>query len=291
MKIGVDLGGSHIAVGIITDEGKILGKKEENISFLEKEQNNIKELIRDKILSLINYVTKEYNIPIFVLEGIHIGVPGIVDNNFIISIKKYNIYDWNLAEDLKRCYKINVEITNDAVAGAIAEKKYGSLRETNKAVFLCIGTGIGGATILDDKVFPSEYGHMVIEKDGKKCHCGRMGCFETYCSMRAFKERIIKLLNLNNEISSEEILEILKKENENEQINKYIDEYIENLLVGLSNIVNIINPKKICIGGSFTYYEDILYKRLLEKAKTYTYQYEKPEIVLASLKNDAGIIG
>ena len=291
MKIGIDLGGSHIAIGVVTDEGKIIEKKEENIDFIKQEPNNIKELIRDKILSLINYVTEKLNIPIFVIEEIHIGVPGTVENNFIVSIKKYNIYNWNLAEELEKCYKIKIRITNDAVASAIAEKNYGSLKNAKKAVFLCLGTGIGGATILDDKIFPSEYGHMVIEKNGETCHCGKRGCFETYCSMRVFKTKIIELLNLNNETTSEEILEILKEQNDNEQINRYIDEYIDNLLVGISNIVNIINPEKICIGGSFTYFEDILYKRLLEKAKTCTSQYKMPEIVIASLKNDAGIIG
>lgn len=117
------------------------------------------------------------------------------------------------------------------------------------------------------------------------------GCFETYASMKAFKNGLIENLQLNKETTSEEILHILKEQKENKKLDKYIDKYIDTLLIGISNIINIINPERICIGGSFAYYEDILYSRLLEKVKCAKYQFEKPKIVLAKLENDAGIIG
>lgn len=167
----------------------------------------------------------------------------------------------------------------------------GNLKDSKKAVFLCLGTGIGGVTLIEDTLIPSEYGHMTIEKEGKLCHCGKKGCFELYSSMQALKKGMIEQMNLNPNTTSEQLLAILKKEKQNEELNYYIDNYIQTLLIGISNIVNIINPERICIGGSFTYFEDILYKRLLEKALTTTYQFEKPEIVLAKLQNTAGIIG
>ena len=162
---------------------------------------------------------------------------------------------------------------------------------------MSLGTGIGGAYVIlgteskDILIIPSELGHMVIEKNGRPCHCGKNGCFETYCSMRAFKKGIIELLNLNEETTSEELLTILKNQSENETLNNYIDNYIDTLTLGISNIVNIFKPEKICIGGSFTYFEGVLYKRLVEKAKNYKYQFEVPQIVLAKFQNDAGIIG
>ena len=181
MKVGVDLGGSHIAVGIITEEGKLIEKKEENINFIK--DRNMKELIRDKILSLISHVLKTLQMPSFIIEEIGIGIPGIVSKNIIIKCEKYGIYNWDLAKEIEEQYKIPVKIQNDALAAAKAESKYGSLKGSKKSVFLCLGTGIGGATILEDKIFTSEYGHMVIEKEGRKCHCNRKGCFETYSSM------------------------------------------------------------------------------------------------------------
>lgn len=289
MKIGIDLGGSHIAVGIVTEDGKLLKKQEKVISFAE--ESKIKEKIRDSILSLINQLLRELQIPIFIIEEIGLGIPGIIQNNFIVKCEKFRIYNWDLAKELEEHYKIPVKMHNDALCSAKAECEYGNLKNAKRAVFLCLGTGIGGATILENNIFSSEYGHMIIKKDGKECHCGKKGCFETYSSMKEFKEGMIELLGLNKQITSEELLFILKREKQNKELNQYIDEYINTFLIGISNIINIINPEVICIGGSFVYFEDILYKRLLEKANLLTYQFEKPKFVLAKLQNDAGIIG
>ena len=291
MKIGIDLGGSHIAVGIVTDELKLIAKEEKNIKFYEKNKENIKQEIRDSILSLINNVLGKKQIPVFAIEEIGIGVPGIVKDNIIGKCEKYGIYNWNLAEELEEHYKLPVKIQNDALCSAKAEKEYGNLKGVNKAVYMCLGTGIGGTIVLDNNIFHSEIGHMVIRNYGKKCHCGKEGCFETYSSMRVFKEGIIELLELNKNTTSEEILEILNDKKEDKKVNDYIDSYIDTLIIGISNIINIINPEIICIGGSFIYFEEILYKRLLEKNVIIKNQFKAPKIVLSKLQNIAGILG
>ena len=109
--------------------------------------------------------------------------------------------------------------------------------------------------------------------------------------MRVFKENVIKILDLNESISSEEILKLVHNSMENKMLNNYIDEYINNFIIGICNISNIMNLEVICIGGSFPYFKDILYKELLEKYKNITYQFEKPKIILSQSENDAGIIG
>ena len=211
MKIGIDLGGSHIAVGVVNDEAKLIAKEEENVLFVDKEQEEIKEIVRDRILSLINSVKRKLQIPAFIINEIGIGIPGIVENNIIKKCDKYGIYNWDLAKELKEQIDVNVKLTNDAIAEARAEVACGSLKTTAKGVFMCIGTGIGGAIVLQKgsaitansnvqnlldvstvyEILPSEFGHMVIEKNGKKCYCGRRGCFETCCSMRTFKNGMI----------------------------------------------------------------------------------------------------
>lgn len=291
MKIGVDIGGSHIAVGIVSENGKILSKQEKDISFVNIDKEKIKQEIRDNIVSLINAVLKQMQLPIFIIEEINIGFPAIVEENIIKKCDKFAIFNWNLAEELEEHYKITVKLQNDAIYAAIAEKTYGSLQESNRAVFLCLGTGIGGATIIENKVFPSEYGHMIIERNGLKCNCENKGCFENYCSMKNFKDKIIEILKLEKEVNPKELKEILIKEQKNEKINNYINEYVNTLAIGICNIANIFNPEKICIGGSFAYFEQILYKKLLEQIDTYSYKFNKPKIVLAKLGNDAGIIG
>ena len=289
MKIGIDLGGSHIAVGVITEKGKIIQKDEQNIIYSKEE--DIKQIIVDKILSLINSVLRSSQIPIFVIEEIGIGVPGIIENNIVKKCDKYKIYNWNLAKILEEHYQIPVKLQNDALCAAKAEKEYGNLKDIKRGIFICFGTGIGGAIIIKEEVISAEFGHMVIEKNGRLCNCGKRGCFETYSSMNAFKNKIIEVLGINVGATLEDILKYLVKNKDDEDTNKCIDEYINILCIGLSNIINIINPEQICIGGSFTYFEDILYKRLLEKAQLISYQFDKPKIVLAKLKNDAGIIG
>lgn len=287
MKIGIDLGGSHIAVGIVSDEGRLLSKIEKDLNVIGNEKEL---LIRDTMISLINDVTKRINIPIFLIEQIGIGIPGEVKENKIKKCTKFGIYDWDLAGELEDFYKIKVTLSNDGYLAAIAEKKYGSLQDADNAMFLCIGTGIGSAIINSGAIIPSEIGHTIIKEDGNICNCGRQGCFETYASMKVFKENIINIQDINKNTSSEEIKNILLQ-NKKQEIEDYINEYIEYLEIGISNIINTIHPETICIGGGFVYFEEILFQRLLEKISISTYKFNKPKIVLAKLRNDAGIIG
>ena len=133
---------------------------------------------------------------------------------------------------------------------------------------------------------------MTIEKNGIPCTCGKRGCFERYCSMRALKETIRSAYNLGHDIHSRELMEILK--NGSELSNNILNEYIENLCVGMSNLVDIFEPQAIAIGGSFSYYEDFLLPILKEKffTENRTFNGRKDiEIKTAMLKNDAGLIG
>ena len=288
MKIGVDVGGSHISVGVVSDDGKILSKKEKDIKIAGEDKET---QIKDVIVYLINDALRQINIPIFLVEKIGIGIPGEVKENKVNKCTKFEIYDWDLARELEEFYKIKVNLSNDGYLAALAEKKYGILKEEENAVFLCIGTGIGSAIINKDIIIPSEIGHTIIKEAGNICNCGRQGCYETYASMKVFKENIIRILELKEDISSQELENILMKEINNEKVNEYIEEYIEYLETGISNIINTIHPNTICIGGGFVYYEEILFKKLLEKISISTYKFNKPKIVIAKLGNNAGIIG
>ncbi len=298
MRIGIDLGGSHIAVAIVSKRNTIVAKKEKDIPNIQNIEN-IKEFIVDNIKVLIREVLKEVGAPSCVISKIGIAVPGKIKDKIIYDMYNLGIKELDLVQILEEYYNAKVNVRNDAKCAALAEKNIGSLQSYDDAVFLCLGTGIGGATFIDRKMLEytkqngSEYGHMIIVKDGAECKCGNKGCFEKYASMKTFKKGIIKLLKLDEDTSSEKILEILTNEvnNKNEEVNRYIDQYIENLLVGISNIANIIQPEAICIGGSFVYYEKILYTRLIQKINLGKYNCNMPTIVLAKLQNDAGMIG
>lgn len=200
---------------------------------------------------------------------------------------------------LKKEYDCEILLQNDAKCAAMAEKKFGSLKKYDDALFLIVGTGVGGAVFLQGKLLiPKRYsgfevGHMVIEKDGAKCNCGRKGCFEVYGSMKRLKEKIKEEFKLNS-IDGKQIKEFMIKNEKNKKLEVILDEYIENLVIGIANLINIFEPEAISIGGSFAYYKEILLEKLenklLEKQELYNKD-DIPKIVIAELKNDAGIIG
>ena len=296
MKIGIDIGGSHIGVGLVDSSGKIIKKSEQDIKISDRK--DIKKFIENFIITTINAWIKSDNIKI---KKIGIGIPGIVKNNEVKFSVNLGIFNYNLKQILQEQFK-NIEITikNDAKCAALAEKHLGALKNYNDCIFICLGTGIGGAAFYDGKlVVPSrssgfEFGHMIIQKHGNICRCGSKGCFEQYGSMRVFKNNIRNCLNLSDEIDGEELLNIVIKNLENEEVKNVIKEYIENLCIGLSNIVNLVEPQAICIGGGFVYYKDILLEELKKEFYNSDYVFYKdnmPEIVIGQMGNDAGIIG
>jgi len=297
MKIGIDIGGSHIGIGLINSNGTIVAKEEKDLINIEKNKEYGIQLVNN-IIELITKILDDKKIDIKQVSLIGIAIPGTVSDTHIIKADNLHIKNFNIVSEINKYFNIPISLRNDAKCAAIAEKEYGGLKKYNDALFLTIGTGIGGAVFLGGKLLrPKKYegfeiGHMVIKKDGIKCNCGRCGCFEKYASMRAFKEKVIKELNIG-ELTGEQIKEILQKEQGSPEVQKILNEYIEDLSIGLANLINIFEPETISIGGSFVYFKDILLERLIKKLseKGILFNNQIPKIIVAKLKNDAGIIG
>lgn len=299
MKIGIDIGGSHIGIGLLDEKNCIITETEKNFKTAEK-KGNMKKVIENIILLGINEILLMNNIDINQIEVIGIAAPGIVTKDTIVRAENLNIKNFNIIETLSKQYQIRFKICNDAKSAIKAEQKYGAINGYDDAVFLCLGTGIGGAVIQNGIVLETkkgcgyELGHMIIEKNGKKCSCGKYGCFETYCSMLNLKNEIIRVLNLEPIITGEKVLNIVKESLENEEIKNVINNYIDYLSIGISNIINIFEPEIICLGGSFAYFEDILLEPLKTKIEKENLLYNSnsmPIIKKAYLGNKAGIIG
>ena len=297
MKIGIDLGGSHIAIGVIDPKGKILEKVEKRI--LSTEKNNIKKVIEEYINEKVNAFLNDYNI-----QAIGISIPGTVENGIVIKSVNLGIKNYDIVKNLQNKIDLPIHIRNDAKCAAIAENTYGALKSYDRSIFLTLGTGIGGAvimhhTLLDTGALPGcEFGHMVIEKDGKLCKCGKRGCWEKYASMKAFKDNLREILHVDERTSGKELLDILRKNDKTNsnyhQINQLIEQYIEDLSIGIANLVNIFEPEAIGIGGSFVYYEEIFLEKLKRKIIEDKLLFnERKEIIIetAILDNDAGMIG
>lgn len=295
MKIGIDVGGSHVGLGIVDKNGKLVLKKEKDY---DKRQEDMSNIVLETIIELIYKIIEENNIKKEEIESIGLAFPGTVSETTVIRAENLGIENLEIEKDLKKHFNIPIHLENDAKCAAIAEKEFGSLKKYQDALFLIVGTGVGGAVFLDNKLLrPKRYsgfevGHMVINKNGIECNCGRKGCFETYSSMKRLKEKISKEFNLNT-IDGIKIREFMEQNQENEKLNKILDEYIQDLQIGIANLINIFEPQAISIGGSFGHY-DILLKRLQDKINEKTELYNKeqiPEILIANLKNDAGMIG
>lgn len=295
MKIGVDVGGSHVGIGIVDATGNLLLKKEKDYN---KKQDDMSNIVLNTIIEIIKGIVQENNINVEEIESIGIAFPGTVSETSVIKAENLGIENYEVVKKIQEEFNVPIYLENDAKCAAIAEKEFGSLKKYEDSVFLIVGTGIGGAVFLDGKLLKPkrfsgfEVGHMVINKNGIKCNCGRKGCFETYCSMRRLKEKISKEFDLNT-IDGIKIREFIEQNQENDKLNKILDEYIQDLQIGIANLINIFEPQAISIGGSFGHYE-ILLKRLQDKINEKTELYNKeqiPKILTADLKNDAGIIG
>lgn len=288
MKIGIDIGGSHIAIGVVDDKYSIIERTEKRL--MSKEKKNIENSIESYIISNVKELIKKYKI-----TKIGIAAPGTIKGKEIISAGNLGIKNYKLVENLERKIDIPIKIRNDAKCAAIAESKIGILKEYERSIFLTLGTGIGGAVLINGEIFNTgELGHTIIEKDGIKCHCGRKGCFEKYASMKAFKTKLRNTLELDETTSGKDLLDIINKNLKDEKINTVIDEFIEYLSFGISNLINIFKPEIIGIGGSFVYFSDIFLERLKNNIKNnYYISNTTGELLImpAVLGNDAGIIG
>ena len=260
MKIGVDIGGSHIGIGLINENGTIIAKEEKDIANRQKNESYGTILVQT-IIDLITTILEKSKMKIQDISLIGIAVPGTVSNTEIIKADNIHIRNFDIVSEINKYFNIPVSLRNDAKCAAIAEKEHGGLKKYDDALFLVVGTGIGGAVFLNGNLLkPKKYegfeiGHIVIEKDGLQCNCGRKGCFEKYASMKAFKDSVIKEFGLDDDIGGKEIKEFIEKNPEESE--KIIDEYIENLSIGIANLINIFEPEIVSIGGGFVYYKEI----------------------------------
>lgn len=293
MKIGIDLGGSHIAIGVVDDKNYIVEKVEKRL--LSKDKKDIKTSIENYIIKNVKDFTEKYKI-----KEIGISVPGTIKGTVIIKSVNLGVKNYNLVDNLKKEIELPIKIRNDAKCAAIAENKIGALKDYDRSILLTLGTGIGGAVIINNELLDTgelsgcEFGHMVIQKDGLKCNCGKNGCFEKYASMKALKNNLRETLGVDEKTRGQELLDYLRKNHDDEKINSIIKEYIEYLSIGISNLINIFEPEAVSIGGSFVYFSDVLLEKLknnIQKNNLLFNSRDELIIVPAALGNDAGIIG
>lgn len=294
MKIGVDLGGSHIGFGVIEDD-TIIEKFEKD--FTNEDKAHIIEVIENYIIEKVKELEEKYDI-----ESIGIAVPGSVKNGTISKMVNLGISNYNIKQRLEESLNIKVNVRNDAKCACIAEfndmvKKDASLSSAN-IVFLSIGTGIGGGVIYNGKLLEGhkfdgyEIGHMVIKESGLPCKCGKYGCFERYGSILEYKNKVKQRLNIPQEVQGNTLREIL--DNHKQEILDINNQYISDLSLGISNLINIFEPDIVVLGGGFAHFSYMFKDKIIDSLINSSLLFNRREsfdLRVAELGNDAGMIG
>ncbi|MBK8945904.1 MAG: ROK family protein [Ignavibacteriae bacterium] len=303
--VGVDLGGTKIKIGIVTEEGKIIKKisiptlAEEGV---EKSLGQIKKGISTLLKGNKNLI-----------EGIGIGSPGVVSLKKGTVENPPNLPGWgkvHLGKIISKEFSIPTFVENDANAAAIGELIYGAGKNLRSFIMITLGTGVGGGIIINNKLFrgdtggAGEIGHVTIDHNGVKCNCGSIGCLEAYLGNNYFIKDVKEKLNANKD---SKIFKLVNNDLNNltpQTIHeasllgdKFSKDYINYLGVtlghGLASIVNILDICNIIIGGGVSGFGKPLFEAAKESLKSRVLTSLKPriEIYPAELKNNAGIKG
>ena len=303
--IGVDLGGTNIAAGVVDEQGKIL--KQGSVPTMN--ERHYSEIVRD-MAELCKKITEEAGLSMSDIQGIGIGCPGSIDNKtgMVVYANNLKMDHTPLAAELKKYIDLPVNVENDANAAAMGEYVVNG-GGADSFVFITLGTGVGGGVVIDGKLYRgfngvgAELGHVTVVHDGVPCSCGNHGCWEEYDSVTALirqtKEAMEKhpdslmceFAEKEGKVSGRTAFEAAKKGDPAAQ--EVVDQYVRYVADGLVGVVNTFQPERLVIGGGISKEGDYLLNPIKEYVKKYDYNKYMPrtDISIATLFNEAGIIG
>jgi len=307
MYIGVDLGGTNIAVGLVDEKGNIIHKGETPTGVGRPYQ----EILRDMAMLIIK-VTEEAGYKKEDIQSIGIGSPGFADKNLGTIIFANNLFWHNVPvrDELQKYINVPVYIDNDATVAGVAEAVVGACKGFKNSITITLGTGVGSGIIIDGKPYSgshgvgSELGHIIVEVDGLECTCGNRGCWERYTSATALiregKEAAQKhpdsMINKAVEgdldkITAKTVIDAAKAGDAVAM--EIFKKYIHYIAMGIITIINAFDPDIIAIGGGVAKAGDFLLNAIKEEVSKHIFYKDVPcaEICMAQLGNDAGIIG
>lgn len=304
--IGIDLGGTNIAVGLVNEQGEIVNQK----SIPTLKERGI-DLICQDMIGLCEKLIKENNLNEKDVKAIGIGTPGTVDaeNGIIIYTNNIKIDNYPIRKVINKSLDIPVYVGNDADCAALGEVTAGSAKGCSDAIILTLGTGVGGGIVLNGDVykgsFPgaAELGHSVIVYKGRQCSCGRKGCFEQYASATALisdardaaKNNPDSRLNyyIGGDLARMNAKIPFDAAKDGDIVAQgVVDQYLDYLACGIANLINTFKPEMIIIGGGVSRQEENLTGPLTQKVLGEVYAGDlQTKIQVATLGNDAGIIG
>lgn len=308
LRIGIDLGGTKIAAGLV-DENRVLGPSVQEPTGLPKPAGELAEAVYRLSVRLL----EEQGLTFQDIECVGIGIPGTVnkETDCIEYANNFGFENVPFLKMLKDRFPCPVYGENDAKAAAWGEYLAGAGRGSRSMTAVTLGTGVGGGIILNGRILEGdngaagELGHMVIHQNGRPCTCGRKGCLEAYASATALVNRAGEAMEHSAEsmlwslcggersaVNGRMIFEASEKGDQTAR--QVLDGFTEDLAEGIANIINILQPEILCIGGGLSGAGEALLAPVREKTapKIYSRASKKnTRILLAELGNGAGIIG
>jgi glucokinase len=296
--IGVDLSGKTMRAALVTDDGRLIERREAPMN-------------GDKLTAQVARIVTELRDVAPGVEAIGVGVRGLVNprtDRVYISTDLPSVVHGDFHPELVAATGLRVELWNDANAAAYGEYKVGAGRGSRDMFYVTIGTGIGGAIILDGKLwfgasgFAGEFGHITIDAEGVECICGNTGCLETVASapniVRRANERLyrdntssLSKLALNRDFTAADIAREAKQGDDFallmiERTGKYIG-------AAVASVINLLNIERIILGGGVMEAGDLILNAIIREAGRRSFQpcFEATQIAAAVLGTDAVPIG
>lgn len=292
----VDIGGTKIAVGIVDNDGKVLSKLESPTNADRGYSYGLAQIVR-----LLQETARSAEVE---LSGIGIGSTGLVypftgefgDVDFLPTWK-----GCNPVQDLAREFSVRVALENDGDAAVLGEAAWGAGRGKSRLIYVTVGTGIGAGIILDGKLYRGvdrshpEVGHHVLDPSGPACSCGLRGCWEVLATGPAmakwFQSKVPAERRFERELGAREIFQLAKEGDA--LAREAIAREAFYLGLGLANLINLFVPEMIVLGGSVMkgaplFLDDV--RKVIAQGCRFV-PFEKTELCLASLGEDANLIG
>ncbi len=305
--IGIDLGGTNIAVGLTDENGGIICK--DSVPTLRERE--YAQIIKDMAMLTLK-VIKDAGKSLNEVKSVGIGSPGTPDNENGILIYSNNLRFRNvpMRSEMQKYIDLPIYLDNDANVAALAESVAGAAKGFRHSATVTLGTGVGSGIIIDGRVYSgfnnaaSELGHTVIVSDGEPCTCGRKGCWEAYASatalIRQTKEAAANNLDSAiNKLVSGDLSKIDAKtpfdaaRQGDETGTRVVSQYIKYIGEGVVNVINAFQPEILAIGGGVCKEGEYLLKPLREfvDKAVYSRDVAQTQIRVAQMGNDAGIVG
>ncbi len=307
IAVGIDLGGTNIVTALITDDGAIVG-----IDSHRTDSQRGAELVVNGMADAVKELLEKHSVPQDEVVGLGIGTPGPLKLSKGIIHRPANLSGWEnvpICQWLQEKTELPVQFENDANAAAYAEHWVGAGKGSGDLVTLTLGTGIGAGAIIGGEILrghfenAAEFGHTIVELDGRPCTCGQRGCLEQYASpgniakyaieqiRKGSKSSLGPVLKANGAFDSQAIAEAAQAGDS--LADTIWDEACRYIALACVNIQHTVNPEVLVLAGGMSKSGDFLLSRVHQHfvAQTWKIFDDAPRIVLSELGGNAGVIG